>query len=207
MITETFTIKEMEAEISKNYSAIMGALLKYAPQYKKDFTKRRHVFDYPMVYTTTKKVVIKGNTYIGVFGSNTPDPKDFGVQCYLQLETSQGRRYYRIIVGGIVLAISKHFIERFIERSPYPCTKDNFLVYMSKELHTYMRMDIREDRVSYGASVNGLVVIKGNTYITYMTDLTQLKQKLMEEVMAEVATIPHKRQESIRAQIKALLNS
>ena len=35
MITETFTIKEMEAEISKNYSAIMGALLKYAPQYKK----------------------------------------------------------------------------------------------------------------------------------------------------------------------------
>ena len=29
MITETFTIKEMEAEISKNYSAIMGALLKY----------------------------------------------------------------------------------------------------------------------------------------------------------------------------------
>lgn len=37
MITETFTIKEMEAEISKNYSAIMGALLKYAPQYKKDF--------------------------------------------------------------------------------------------------------------------------------------------------------------------------
>lgn len=76
---------------------------------------------------------------------------------------------------------------------------------MSKELHTYMRMDIREDRVSYGASVNGLVVIKGNTYITYMTDLTQLKQKLMEE--AEVAAVPHKRQESIRAQIKALLNS
>ena len=73
---------------------------------------------------------------------------------------------------------------------------------MSKELHTYMRMDIREDRVSYGASVNGLVVIKGNTYITYMTDLTQLKQKLMEEVMAEVAAVPHKRQESIRAQIK-----
>ena len=103
MITETFTIKEMEAEISKNYSAIMGALLKYAPQYKKDFTKRRHVFDYPMVYTTTKRVVIKGNTY--------------------------------------------------------------------------------------------------------MTDLTQLKQKLMEEVMAEVAAVPHKRQESIRAQIKALLNS
>lgn len=100
MITETFTIKEMEAEISKNYSAIMGALLKYAPQYKKDFTKRRHAFDYPMVYTTTKRVVIKGNTYIGVFGSNTPDPKDFGVQCYLQLETSQGRRYYRIIVGA-----------------------------------------------------------------------------------------------------------
>ena len=59
MITETFTIKEMEAEISKNYSAIMGALLKYAPQYKKDFTKRRHAFDYPMVYTTTKRVVIK----------------------------------------------------------------------------------------------------------------------------------------------------
>lgn len=28
-----------------------------------------------MVYTTTKRVVIKGNTYIGVFGSNTPDPK------------------------------------------------------------------------------------------------------------------------------------
>ena len=106
MITETFTIKEMEAEISKNYSAIMGALLKYAPQYKKDFTKRRHAFDYPMVYTTTKRVVIKGNTYI-----------------------------------------------------------------------------------------------------TYMTDLTQLKQKLMEEVIAEVAAVPHKRQESIRAQIKALLNS
>lgn len=41
MITETFTIKEMEAEISKNYSAIMGALLKHAPQYKKDFTKRQ----------------------------------------------------------------------------------------------------------------------------------------------------------------------
>lgn len=36
MITETFTIKEMEAEISKNYSAIMGALLKYAPMGNKE---------------------------------------------------------------------------------------------------------------------------------------------------------------------------
>lgn len=98
-------------------------------------------------------------------------------------------------------------LETAFERSPYPCTKDNFLVYMAKELLTYMKMDLREDHVSYGASVNGLVVMKGTTYVTYMTNLSQLKQKLMEEVMEEMATIPNKRKDSIRRQIESLLNN
>ena len=70
-----------------------------------------------------------------------------------------------------------------------------------------MKMDLREDHVSYGASVNGLVVMKGTTYVTYMTNLSQLKQKLMEEVMEEMAAIPNKRKDSIRRQIESLLNN
>lgn len=207
MITETFTLEEIQAAISKDYKKLCDTLHKHSAYFFKDFKRRHNRLNYPMIYTSTKKVTINGNTYIGIFGSPTSSLEDFGFQCYLQLNTSHGRRYYRIMVGCIVVAVSKHFIERFIERSPYPCTKDNFLVYMAKELLTYMKMDLREDHVSYGASVNGLVVMKGTTYVTYMTNLSQLKQKLMEEVMEEMATIPNKRKDSIRRQIESLLNN
>ena len=201
MILETFSIEEISSEVKRDYSIVFSKIINQIGPYKKDFLKRRK----EIVYTKYIHISYNRNNYIAVVNSYSGSIKDFGVQIYLVLNTNKGSKiYFRINENGSIFKFSKHFIERFIERSPYNCNKDNFLSYLVKETMTPLVYKPYLE-VSYAQSRNGLMVLKGNTFITYMTNLSHINTFRREFATKESALF-YNRNKSIKALIEFLNN-
>ena len=100
----------------------------------------------------------------------------------MQINNSAGyKEFYRILVGGLVQKITKHFIDRFVERTG--CPKEHFLAYFTKEFLPVSAMEMDKEGYAYLRSTNGLAVIyNNNILITYLNDLSNYKQSIKEEM-------------------------
>lgn len=187
MITERFTIPEMEAAIKLIYPELMKLIFTSNKKYRRDFTKRKHSLSYPFAYSTPVIINYKSNRFVVIFGSPTKADFDFGCQIYLTINTFSGRRYYRIMNTGKVNVLSKHMVERFISRSNYPVNKENFLVYFAKETFAPSIYAPKTDGGAFMKTSTGMMVYKDQTYLTYLSDsdLSSNKQSVYE-VMGEI---------------------
>lgn len=175
MILETFTAEQIKSTLLSYQDTIETCVLSKIQDYVKAFKVRRK----PTVFVRPIKYIIDRNKFISYIACPTDSPKDMICINFLVLETSKGRVYYEISPDCSVRRFSKHFIERFIERTSYNCTKENFLVYFCKEfLYAATYYTNPQDNVDYRKGQYGLAVIENNTYITYMSNLTKHKEEI-----------------------------
>lgn len=182
MITEYFTPEEISSSISKIYLDLIDKIEPESKRLKRDFLKRRDSLRYPFVYAKIQTITFNGNTYVAVHGSTDRNSDNFAFNLYLVLNTSIGKRYYRLLVDGTPHMITKHFIDRFIERSEYPVTKDNFLLYFSKDMISSSPSIMGSQGKRFMLTESGLVVHSKNELITYVNkdDLSSYKDEIKD---------------------------
>ena len=168
MITEFFTSKEIVEVISRDCSKLIKKLIPENNRLKKEFIKRKHSLSYPFVFSKYKTITYNGNTYIAVYGSCDNKAYNFSCNIFLVLNTSIGKRYYEISIAyGNVYLITNHFIDRFIERSEYPVTKENFLLYFAKD-KCFSPSIIGKQGKQYSITNSGLIIHTNDALITYI---------------------------------------
>lgn len=184
MITEYFTPDEIATAVAKIYLSLWGKVRSEHNRLKKEFMKRRNSLKYPFVFTKMQTVTHEGNTYVVVYGSPDKRVDNFGCQLFLVLNTSTGKRYYRLLTSGVPQVITKHFMERFIERSEYPVSKENFLLYLSKDMNYINPSVMGEQGKLYMLTESGIVVCTESALITYINrnDLSPYKDEIGEEL-------------------------
>lgn len=178
MIVHTMSISEIQTRISDLFPIIHTKANTLAAKYYKAFLKKPKT-NKPVIFSTVEKIKVKNNVVYLLFGSNTGSYKDFGSYKFLVLDTDHGKEYIQIMAGGLIRRITKHFIDRFIERSSYNCDKNNFLPYLVKEL-TPRNAVVLNNEIQYLHTLNGLVVYQNQTMITYLNDLSQYKESMRE---------------------------
>lgn len=184
MITEYFTPDEIATAVAKIYLSLWSKVRSEHNRLKKEFMKRRTSLKYPFVFTKMQTVTHEGNTYVVVYGSPDKRVDNFGCQLFLVLNTSTGKRYYRLLTSGVPQVITKHFMERFIERSEYPVSKENFLLYLSKDMNYINPSVMGEQGKLYMLTESGIVVCTESALITYINrnDLSPYKDEIGEEL-------------------------
>lgn len=191
MITEYFTPDEITTAVAKIYLQLWGKVRPEHDRLKKEFMKRRNSLKYPFVFAKTQTVTHDGNTYVVVYGSPNKKVDNFGCQLFLVLNTSTGKRYYRLLTSGVPQVVTKHFMERFIERSEYPVSKENFLLYLSKDMNYINPSVMGEQGKLYMLTESGLVVCTESALITYINrnDLSSYKDEIggeLEDVLNQM---------------------
>ena len=184
MITEFFTSKEIVEVIFRDCSKLIKKLIPENNRLKKEFIKRKHSLSYPFVFSKYKTITYNGNTYIAVYGSCDNKADNFSCNIFLVLNTSFGKRYYEILIAdGTARLITKHFIDRFIERSSYPVNKDNLLLYLSKD-RCFSPSVMGERGKRYKLTNSGLVIHTDDALVTYINkdDLSLYKGEIEDDL-------------------------
>ena len=176
MILSSMTPEEIQNNVFKILPELHKRGLRLYTKYRREFIRKTRVSG-PVYFAKVEKVKMQNNEIALVFGSTTGSVKDFGSFIYIVLNTDFGKEYIQILNDGHIRIFTKHFIDRFIERSPYNCNKNNFLPYLSKELAEFVLIKDTESTY-YIHTLNGLAVCNKETVITYMTDLSEYKTNL-----------------------------
>lgn len=164
-------------------------------KYRREFIRKSRT-NCPTYFTKVEKIKVQNNEIALVFGSTTGSVKDFGNFAYIILNTDFGKEYIQILTNGRIRIFTKHFIDRFVERSPYNCNKSNFLPYLCKELAKFVFIEDVENTY-YIHTLNGLAVCNKETVITYMTDLSEYKTNLRNNSIAISKEYGYTRREAI----------
>ena len=176
MILSSMTPEEIQDNVFKILPEMYKKSVKLYTKYRKEFIRKPRT-NCPTYFTKVEKIKVQNNEIALVFGSTTGSVKDFGNFAYIVLNTDFGKEYIQILTSGHIRIFTKHFIDRFVERSPYNCNKSNFLPYLCKELAEFVLIEDIESTY-YIHTLNGLAVCNKETAITYMTDLSEYKTNL-----------------------------
>ena len=184
MIIDTMTMDEIQNEASKMYPIIYNRAIPYAKAFRKKI--KNSLRGKLIVWKHHDEIMVNGNKVLIYYSSREGTLKDFSMIYFIQVNNSAGyKEYYQMKLGGFITKFTKHFIDRFIERTN--CGKD-FLPYLIKELSPVSFLQYSKGSYSYQRTLNGLVVIANlNTYITYMNDLSQYKSEIKDglDIMCE----------------------
>lgn len=179
MIVSSQTTQEIGTAFCKALPKIMERLEPFRKKYRRSLIKRG--IQGTEFNTEPHSIKVGHDTYLCFFTCSTSSKKSLGVAIFLSIINNLGfREYYHMMPGIEPVKITKHFIDRFIERSPYGATRETFLYYFIQDAGGFCV-------VSDGDQVfmkfnNGLGAIKNNTLITYMTDLCKTKEDIYSEL-------------------------
>jgi hypothetical protein len=184
MIIDTMTMDEIQNEAFKIYPIIYNRAIPYAKAFRKKI--KNSLRGKLIVWKHHDEIMVDGNKVLIYYSSREGTLKDFSMIYFIQVNNSAGyKEYYQLKLGGFITKFTKHFIDRFIERTN--CGKD-FLPYLVKELSPVSFLQYKKGIYSYQRTLNGLAVIANlNTYITYMNDLSQYKSEIKDglDIMCE----------------------
>jgi hypothetical protein len=184
MIIDTMTMDEIQNEASKMYPIIYNRAIPYAKAFRKKI--KNSLRGKLIVWKHHDEIMVDGNKVLIYYSSREGTLKDFSMIYFIQVNNSAGyKEYYQLKLGGFITKFTKHFIDRFIERTN--CGKD-FLPYLVKELSPVSFLQYKKDIYSYQRTLNGLAVVANlNTYVTYMNDLSQYKSEIKDglDIMCE----------------------
>lgn len=154
-----------------------------------------------IVFKKPQTIVLGHNRFILYFSSSSSSKKDFGYHIFLETNDLGHKEYYHFLVNGSPVRISKHFIERFIERSSYNATKESFLYHFMQDM-CCTEVGAKDGDIAWVLSKEGLSVMKDNTFITYMTDLSQAKQEISKRAKEVIEKSGWSRKDAIKSQNK-----
>lgn len=187
MITHTMTMEEIQKEVSSIYVNIHNKALPLNRAFLKKV--RRQLTGKLICWVHHDEVVVNGNTILIYYTSRRGTVKDFSSVYFIKTMNARGyREYYQIMNGGLVRKISKHFIDRFVERTN--CNSPDVLASIVKELSPISMYNPWSEKVQFLNTLNGLAVFKDNTLITYLNDLSQYKAEIREESLETLRKIP-----------------
>lgn len=193
MIVDTMSMEEIQKEIDKLWYTLLKRTIRPFKAFakrvsNKKFTEERVVWKH---YDTLK---INGNT-IRIYYSCKEKKSYLGFHFFI-VSSGTTKEVYYINNAGLVFRLSRHFIDRFIERTS--CSED-FIPYFIKEL-TDSRFEADEDK-TFCRTKHGLIVIgQGNTLITYMNDLSEFKQKEYNSIELRDRLLTTEKQKDMEAE-------
>lgn len=204
MIVDTMSVEEKQLIISKYYKQLLIKAGSLAKPYYKTLCKMSRTNHEPIIFNTMKTIVFNNNNYIIGFGTSTGSLKDFGIYIFLVIPDKQGyKKYYQIFNGGLLREYTNHCIERFIERSPYECNKQNFLPFLIKECSVFTSAEF-SDEIQFLNTLNGIIVYKSGIAITYITDLSQYKENERSKVEVLTKELGYSRKDAYRSTLEGV---
>lgn len=195
MIIDTMTIEEIQAEVSSIYPIIRQKALPLVKAFLKK--AKSQLTGKPIYWKHHNIIKVGNNTILMYYMSHKGTIRDFAQVFFIQVTNSRGyKEYYQILVGGLVRKLSKHFIDRFIERTG--ADKDNVLIHVCRELSVVSLYTPLSSEPQFINTLNGLAVTIDGVLVTYLNDLSQYKSEIKEEAITARALIPYTRKDSIR---------
>lgn len=186
MITHTMTMEEIQSEVLSIYKTIHTRAI---PLSKAFLKKVKGQLNGKLIcWVHHDEITVKGNTILIYYSSRRGTIKDFSSIYFIKTMNSKGQiEYYQILNGGLVRKFSKHFLERFVERTN---CKGDVLANLVKELSPISIYNPFYDDTQFFSTLNGLAVFRNNVMITYLNNLSQYKSEIREEVLATLKKVP-----------------
>lgn len=186
MITHTMTMEEVQSEVFSIYKTIHTRTV---PLGKAFLKKVKGQLNGKLIcWVHHDEIVVKGNTILIYYSSRRGTIKDFSSTYFIRTMNSKGQiEYYQILNGGLVRKLSKHFLERFVERTN---CKGDVLANLVKELSPISICKPFYDDTQFFNTLNGLAVFRNNVMVTYLNNLSQYKSEIREEALATLKKVP-----------------
>lgn len=186
MITHTMTMEEVQSEVFSIYKTIHARTV---PLGKAFLKKVKGQLNGKLIcWVHHDEIIVKGNTILIYYSSRRGTIKDFSSTYFIKTMNSKGQiEYYQILNGGLVRKFSKHFLERFVERTN---CKGDVLANLVKELSPLSVGKPFYDDTQFFNTLNGLAVFRNNVMVTYLNNLSQYKSEIREEALATLKKIP-----------------
>ena len=143
MLVPNMTNEELLKEIRKDMSIKYLEIPKLINSLRKDSIKRKVTYK---IYKEIKTITIRNNKYFIVCGCDS--------QFFFNIFTIVGKRIIRVDLNGRLFIFTKHFIERFKERSSLDI-HNGILINLTKEFQG--KIGVYYDS-AFAASINGLLI-------------------------------------------------
>ena len=177
MIVDTMSMEEIQKEVAKIYLTICDKAYLLATTFRKRVKKQ--IRGKLIVWKHCDIIYVNGNKIL-IYYMTRGSLNEFSQCFFIQVNNSKNyKEFYQVHLGGYVRKLSKHFIDRFIERTNCP---EDFIPYFLKEFSFPVSLNLISEK-SFIRSENGIAVVAdGNILVTYMNDLSQYKTEIRDNL-------------------------